>query len=72
MFDPINTIPNSPSEGEQVLFVFLYVFNGSQIYVMPVMLLRDYSLNLTVQEEMIFIFIFSWPYYFYDIYIVRH
>lgn len=59
MFDPINTIPNSPSEGEQVLFVFLYVFNGSQIYVMPVMLLRDYSLNLTVQEKMIFIFISS-------------
>ena len=59
MFDPINTIPNSPFEGEQVLFVFLYVFNGSQIYVMPVMLLRDYSLNLTVQEKMIFIFISS-------------
>lgn len=72
MFDPINTIPNSPSEGEQVLFVFLYVLNGSQIYVMPVMLLRDYSLNLTVQEKMIFIFISSWPYYFYDIYIVHH
>lgn len=39
MFEIINTIPNWPTESEHMLFVFLYLFYVSQIYVMPFMLL---------------------------------